>query len=227
MEKVTQSHEVYDDLFTSGGYEGAYALPYRHSCYYPLFKWVVRELRRLRVRSVLEVGCGTGAFAHMLTEQTTIAYRGFDFSPVAVQAAARLVGEGRVFVGDATDPESYEDERFDAIVCTEVLEHLVSDRAAIAPWPRGVRVVCSVPNFDSRYHERFFRAESEVRNRYGDGIAIETVARIRKPALTDISLRNRLRELRWARTEPRRMAALLGLQSFDRGGWFAFSGLRR
>lgn len=227
MDKVTQSREVYDDLFSSGGYEGAYALPYRHSCYYPLFSWVLRELRRCRVSSVLEVGCGTGGFAQMLTERTTIAYRGFDFSPVAVQAAARLVGDTRVFVADATDPASYAGSQADAIVCTEVLEHLVDDRAAVAPWPGGIRVVCSVPNFDSRYHERFFRSEAEVVARYGDLIDVQRVVRVRKPALTDISLRNRLRELRWARTDPRRLAALLGFQSFDRGGWFAFSGVRR
>ncbi|WP_448192587.1 methyltransferase domain-containing protein [Azospirillum sp. sgz301742] len=56
-----------------------------------MMRAALSEVERLRGRSVLEVGCGSGAFAHMLFDRTDMAYRGFDFSPSGVQAAQRRV----------------------------------------------------------------------------------------------------------------------------------------
>jgi predicted TPR repeat methyltransferase len=89
MTDVEQSPETYNEMYREGGYAGIFNLPYKASPYYPLFKYVLKELRRSNVQSVLEVGCGAGAFAHLLHEKTDIKYRGFDFSDVAVEQAAK------------------------------------------------------------------------------------------------------------------------------------------
>ena len=229
MIKAEQSKATYDQIFSEGGHGGIYDLPYWHSSYYPLFKRVLREVVRHRARSVLEVGCGTGGFAHLLMEKTAIDYRGFDFSEVAVKkAVARTQRPNAFYVGDATLPVAYEHQAVDCVVCTEVLEHIEQDLEVIANWTPGTFCVCSVPNFDADTHVRFFGSTDEVRARYGQVIDIEKIDRIKQPELSDISLSATLRAIRWNRYRPRKLLAILGLMSFESsGGWFLFSGTRR
>jgi 2-polyprenyl-3-methyl-5-hydroxy-6-metoxy-1,4-benzoquinol methylase len=217
----------YDRMFIEGGHEGVYGLPYRHSCYFPLFRAVRRELAKRGARRLLEVGCGTGAFAHYILKESSMGYAGFDFSPAAVEMAVRRTERGELFrVGDAREPSSY-DRPHDAIVCTEVLEHIDADRRVVSQWAPGTVCVCSVPNFDADNHVRFFPGEAEIRTRYGDLIAVEFIRQVRKPELTNISLASYVRAVRWNRYSPRRLAQILGLTSFDKGGgWFVFAGRR-
>lgn len=218
---------TYDAMYRSGGYEGVYELPYRHSHYYPLFRAVLAELRRRNARSVLEVGCGSGAFASMVFEKTRIDYAGFDFSSVAVEKARARTGRKDAFyIGDATDARSYARPR-PTIVCTEVLEHVEADRRVVEIWAAGTDCICSVPNFDSSTHVRHFRSEAEVRERYGDLIDIRSIRRVKAPVLTDLSWRSYLRAIRWNRYRPRRLLDIAGFSSFDSGGWFLFTGVRR
>ena len=124
MEKLPQTPATYDAMFTTGGYAGAYSLPYRHTWYYPLYKGVLAAVNRHGTQQILEVGCGTGGFAHLLFETSNVAYHGFDFSSEAVRQARARTGRIDTFeVADATRAESYQ-HGFDTIVCTEVLEHV-------------------------------------------------------------------------------------------------------
>ena len=229
MERLPQSRETYDRIFSAGGTGGAYHLPYRHSIYYKLFKVVFAELVRHRVQSVLEVGCGPGGFAQMLMEHSRIAYRGFDFSEVAIAMARAKTGKPEAFfVGDATHASSYAGADYDCVVCTEVLEHVDQDREVIANWPPGVFCACSVPNFDAPTHVHLFTSEAELRARYSGLLDITLVRRVKLRALTDTSLANTLRSLRWSRYRPRELMAIMGWGSFESlGGWFFFSGFRR
>ena len=218
----------YDRIYAEGGAQKIYELPYRHSGYYPLFREVSRTLKAREAKAVLEVGCGTGGLAHLLADEGRVRYRGFDFSPVAVDRARIRVGQQELFfVGDARKPESYAG-LFDTIVCTEVLEHIDADTEVVGSWAPGIACVCSVPNFDADNHVRFFRSENEVRQRYSDQLDIERIVRVKKPFLGDISWGSYARALRWNRYRPSRLASIVGLSSFDEaGGWFVFSGRRK
>jgi len=229
MENLPQSSETYNRIFARGGYQGAYELPYWHSSYYPLFKAVLAGVLRHGVKTVLEVGCGTGGFAQLLMDKTSLNYRGFDFSEVAVESAKARTGRPEAFsVANATIRSSYEGCDYDCVVCTEVLEHIEQDLDTIAHWKPGIFCECSVPNFDSETHVRYFKSEAEVVNRYKALIDIERVIRIKKPVLTDISFANTLREIRWNRNQPQKLLEILGFGSFDSvGGWFVFSGPRK
>jgi 2-polyprenyl-3-methyl-5-hydroxy-6-metoxy-1,4-benzoquinol methylase len=225
--RPAQIAATYDAMYRSGGHEGVYALPYRRSRYYPLFRAVLAELRRRDARAVLEVGCGVGTFASMLFEKSAIGYAGFDFSPVAVAAAVQRTGRsGAFYVADATSESSYA-RPYNTIVCTEVLEHIEADRRAVELWRPGTDCICSVPNFDSSTHVRYFNSEDDVRRRYGDLIDIRSLRRIKLPALTDLSWRSYLQALRWNRHRPKRLLDILGFSRFDEGGWFLFAGIRR
>jgi SAM-dependent methyltransferase len=226
---MKQAPETYDEMFRDGGYQGVYDLPYWNSAYYPLFKQVLAEVERRDVRSILEVGCGTGAFAHLVMSRTKLEYHGFDFSRVAVSKASRRTSRpDAFFVADATASASYSGHSYDCVVCTEVLEHIEADREVVSAWASEARCVCSVPNFDADTHVRLFRSEDEVGRRYGDLIAIDCIVRVKKPVLSDISAKNVFRALRWNRYRPRRLLQILGLSTFNSvGGWFLFSGVRR
>jgi 2-polyprenyl-3-methyl-5-hydroxy-6-metoxy-1,4-benzoquinol methylase len=216
---------VYDAMHATAE---AYNVPVERSFYYPLFRRVADEAGRRGLTSVLEVGCGSGGLAALLMAHTGAAYRGFDFSRVAVDNAVRRTGRPEAFfVGDALDPGSY-GTGYDGIVCTEVLEHIERDRGVIALWRPGAQCICSVPNFDHATHVRHFRHEAEVCARYDDLIAIDLIARVPRPLLRGRSLREYLRRVRWARNEPKRMLGMLGLNTFDwYAGWFVFAGPRR
>ena len=220
--------EQYDQIYADGGAQKIYELPYQNSGYYPLFWQVARRLKEGGAGSVLEVGCGTGGLAYLLQQRSQIRYRGFDFSPVAVERArARLGQPGKFFVGDARRADRYGGE-YDTIVYTEVLEHIDADLEVVGSWTPGVACICSVPNFDAGNRVRHFRSAEQVRERYGALLDIERIVQVKKPYLGDISWPSYLRALRWNRYRPARLAAIIGWRSFDdAGGWSVFSGRRR
>jgi len=226
-EKVAQTATTYDQMYESGGSGESYLQHYRHSPYYPMFNAVYKELKRHGGGNILEVGCGNGQFAALLQDRAQWPYRGFDFSKVAVGMARNNTGLGEAIkVADATLADSYPDD-FDTLVCTEVLEHVPEDLKAVSHWKPGTYCICSVPNFDSKYHERFFKDEAEVRERYGSLININRIRRVTKPYLGDRSLKKRLRAMYWCRNRPAELLMTMGIRSFASAGWFIFSGERR
>jgi 2-polyprenyl-3-methyl-5-hydroxy-6-metoxy-1,4-benzoquinol methylase len=149
---------------------------------------------------VLELGCADGAFAAAVKEHTGAEVWGIELSETAAEQAAAVID--RVLVGDAGDqiahlPDSY----FDAIVCNDVLEHLVDPLAILTGLrsklkPDGV-VVASIPNirylpalskivfrkdfpqddigiFD-RTHLRFFTRKSIVRTFTTAGFTVNRI----------------------------------------------------
>lgn len=129
------------------------------TAYYAALKWEhLTALRDLRgVRTVLEIGCGAGAFVRRAREAGLDA-RGVDVNPDAVAEARRaglpveLPGPG----GFATIPGT----GFDAVCAFQVLEHLAEPGEFLASAVRLLRpggtLILSVPNADGflkHYHE--------------------------------------------------------------------------
>jgi 2-polyprenyl-3-methyl-5-hydroxy-6-metoxy-1,4-benzoquinol methylase len=199
-------------MFNSGGFEGVFDMPYKHQCYYPMFKKIFNELKKKKINSILEVGCGTGAFAHLLLEKSKINYYGFDFSKVAIKKAkSRTNRNDLFFYGNATELEPYKKIDYQAIICTEVLEHVEDDLSVIKNWKPGCYCFCSVPNFDSAYHVRFFLSKEDVIKRYQPYINIEKIFVIKKPYLANISFTNIMRVIWWNRYRPRQLVKIIGL----------------
>lgn len=74
--------------------------------------------------AVIDVGCGAGDLLCELAGRTDVgSLSGCDFSSKAIERArVRLKGEFRVHIIERTLP--YPDAAFDAVYCTDVLEHL-------------------------------------------------------------------------------------------------------
>jgi len=212
-------NELYD--YDYWGRNDPATIPYRK-----LFRRVANIVRQNSIRNVLEVGCGSGVLAEMLID-SGVSYHGFDFNSIAVEKARTRNGIGKHYIADATDPASYKHD-YDGIVCCEVLEHINEDLQTIRLWKPGTFCVCSVPNFDYPTHVRFFRGESEVIERYCKLLNIERIERLAKSPAAVLSWSMYFRHLRWARNNPKRFVALLGINQFNwHGGWFIFTATRR
>jgi SAM-dependent methyltransferase len=224
--------DEYDRLYASEGEVtrayGAYDRPYWDSHYFPLYQTVFNEVQRIGGRQILEVGCGSGSFAHLLLDKSDLEYHGFDFSEAAIEKARARTGRPDSFsVARAGDIAPMR-RPYDTVVCLEVLEHIEHDLQVIEGWKSGSACVCSVPNFDQDDHVRFFRPEDEVRERYGGLIDLDRVQRIPRALVLGRGWREYLRALRWNRDNPKRFLALLGYKTFENlAGWILFSGRRK
>jgi SAM-dependent methyltransferase len=87
-------------------------------------------LRPLTFESVLDVGCGQGSLlADLCAEFPGTRPHGIDISALALELAKCRVPDGSFWVLDIT--KEHLNERFDVVVCSEVLEHLVEDTLAL------------------------------------------------------------------------------------------------
>jgi SAM-dependent methyltransferase len=91
----------------------------------------------LPFRTVLDVGCGQGSPLEDLMElRPGIEGVGVDFSAAAVEMARRRSTDARYEVLDiATDTLP---RKFDLVICTDVVEHIPDDRAAL----RNMHAMC-------------------------------------------------------------------------------------
>lgn len=95
-----------------------------------LRRLLITLLKQITFRSLLDVGCGQGSF--LLELQKTfpgVEFHGTDFSSSAIQIAKKRIKNCEFSVMDITS-ESI-NRKFDVVICSEVLEHIENDIAAI------------------------------------------------------------------------------------------------
>lgn len=106
---------------------------------------VVKPLKPLKV---LDVGCGEG-FTLKKLEEKRIGKKneGIDYSVDAIKIGKKIYPELNLSGGDVYNL-NYEDNSFDLVICTEVLEHLEDPTKAIQEIKRvsSKYIVFSVPN---------------------------------------------------------------------------------
>jgi 2-polyprenyl-6-hydroxyphenyl methylase/3-demethylubiquinone-9 3-methyltransferase len=107
---------------------------------------VLSHLRRAGARTVLDLGCGNGSFTAMLREQG-FEITGLDHSATGIALARKHYPKVRFDQHDLATPlPDALHGRFDAVVSTEVIEHLLLPRKLVAnAWmalrPGGVLVL--------------------------------------------------------------------------------------
>ncbi len=80
---------------------------------------------------ILDIGCGSGDFLGLLKADRRNTLYGMDVSPAALAIAAQKDFVHKTFVGDLIRREDIPEEMFDAIVASEVLEHIDDYELAI------------------------------------------------------------------------------------------------
>ena len=127
-------------------------------------------------KTVLDVGCGEGTFAHQIKEKNGAEVWGIELMPEPGEAAKKLLD--KVFVGPC---ENFVDELpkgyFDVIYCNDVLEHLVDPYTFLEHLKSKLTsdgvVISSIPNI--RYHDAFKKIILQKKFEYeGHGIFDKT-----------------------------------------------------
>lgn len=98
-----------------------------------------RHIRRLikemlcgiSFNSILDVGCGEGSLLRdILPYQKNISVSGTDISETALTITRDRIKEGKFYLFDIQKEAL--DEKFDLVICSEVLEHLEDDTQALS-----------------------------------------------------------------------------------------------
>ena len=159
-----QKAEYYDNIYLG---RNSYKVNYKKSEYYKLWLEVLKEISDF---FILEIGCGTGQFAHLLWDNGFREYVGADFSVKAIKIANKLrkkkeMNSFSFLKHDILDPQLYK-MKIETVIALEVFEH-IDDHAVINNIKNGIRVIFTLPVFDDPAHVRFFKTIKEVRDRYG------------------------------------------------------------
>jgi 2-polyprenyl-3-methyl-5-hydroxy-6-metoxy-1,4-benzoquinol methylase len=139
-----ESAAYYDNVYAA---DPGYCEPYWQSYYYFLWSVIVDRIRRCGATTVLEIGCGSGRLAEFLIDQGVQQYHGLDFSKKAIEIAKSRGLAASFCVDDARSSSLYRTVKYDALICTEVLEHIEDDLRVVARIRSGARCWLSVPNF--------------------------------------------------------------------------------
>lgn len=170
--------EWYDERYKVGGHKKEYFKEPEKCIYYPLWKEVIRLLKKKD--RILEIGCGAGQLAKMLIYSQFNYLRGFDFSEEAIFLSLSNLPfnhRDKIQVGDVYDKEMY-DVDYDTVICCEVFEHLNGDREVLMNIKKDTKIIFTVPNFDSKSHMRYFNDASEIRDRFKDLVKFISISEI-------------------------------------------------
>jgi len=106
---------MYDDEQTVDAYDPANLEKGLSTFHSPLELDFLDMIDRLKIKSVLDIGCGAGAFCHLLSHtHPHVAYTGYDASQAQISRAAERLGQ-RFEVHDVSTITTEEFSAFDAV----------------------------------------------------------------------------------------------------------------
>lgn len=142
------TEERMNDFFSDPKLVEQYLDPSRLEFYNSIISVALKNKVQFNSKSILDVGCGTGHLLSYLNIQyPESTYHGFDFSEGALLIAKKVLPNGSFRKDNIYETPK---EKFDVVICTEVMEHLTDPYTAYAHLlestkPAGACVL-SVPN---------------------------------------------------------------------------------
>ena len=133
-------------------------------------KTLSREVKKLKISSILDAGCGEGFTLEMLRKQRIgKKHEGIDFLKTAIEIGRKV--HPKVKLKQASIYKlPYPKNSFDIVLCTEVLEHLEKPQEAVKELFRVSKkyVLVSVPNEPIFMGSNFLRGKNW--SRWGNDI---------------------------------------------------------
>jgi 2-polyprenyl-3-methyl-5-hydroxy-6-metoxy-1,4-benzoquinol methylase len=104
-----------------------------HEYLFPCIKKIINGLALKRDISILDTGCGGGAFVDYLQKAGFKNTRGFDSSSKGIEVARKNFPEiyDKFFIHDCYDENLPIDKKFQLIISMEVIEHLYNPKGYI------------------------------------------------------------------------------------------------
>lgn len=129
---AANSKTNWDSWFSNSKYLAEYAAPGRIASYVE----IIRELDKHSVfentKTVMDAGCGTGHFLSELYKvRPDLQLTGTDFSEESVKISKNLLPQADFFTLDVYNIPTDFNNKFDVIICSEVLEHLLYPEKAL------------------------------------------------------------------------------------------------
>lgn len=115
---------------------------------YEMHEYIKKGLGDKKYEKLLDIGCGKGFTGKSILDFCEN-YYGIDISSSAIEIAKERIKKGNFKVGSALNLP-YDDEFFDAIVCSEVLEHIPKYEDAINEISKVIKkngdIIITCPN---------------------------------------------------------------------------------
>ncbi len=97
----------------------------------PLYRRVIKNIDTVPHRSVLDIGCGTGALLSIIAKDVDVKLAGIDISPNMIRVANERLGQkADLKVGDAENLP-WLDNTFDIVTSTNAFHHFPNPRIAV------------------------------------------------------------------------------------------------
>lgn len=139
---------------------------YTESHHYPLWSVVADRVIRSGAKRILDLGCGPGQFALLLSDRGITKYCGLDFSEAAIQIARTRCSALEFRRADICQEGVLEPLEYDCCLALEFLEHVDNDTEILRRIKKGSQFYATVPNFPDPSHVRYFSSVREVESRY-------------------------------------------------------------
>lgn len=123
---------------------------------------VIRLLENKKINNVVDIGCGEGyGLNYLIQNNIGNRHTGLDSSDLALKSARKMHSKCKYLKGSIYNTP-FKDNKFDLVVCSEVLEHLAHPKLAIKELNRigNKYVLITVP------FEPWFRIMNFVRGKY-------------------------------------------------------------
>jgi ubiquinone/menaquinone biosynthesis C-methylase UbiE len=118
---------------------------------HPAHARIAEFLAHERVRTVLDVGCGTGHVASVLRELAPeIEYTGVDVAHSAIDRAMEVKRPGTYLVAD-TAALPFDDGSFDAVISLYALEHFTEPQRSLGEIVRATRLGGAIAIYSMNY----------------------------------------------------------------------------
>jgi len=165
----SNSVENWNNLFNNKKFLKSYLVSDRILFYNELVSIVKQNIDLNNIDALIDVGCGTGHLLNEIHSQNNkIELYGSDFSEKALEIGKQLLPKANFINFDLYNIPLNLNEKFDIVICTEVLEHLLYPDIAIKNLISLIKkkkgtLILSVPNGridNSEIHINFWSPDS-------------------------------------------------------------------